>query len=158
MVLGKWPPRWAAFRARDPGQGICAAAAADAAAAVITTTTTLALLERVQMESGLRLFNRNKCLLNCWMVETRDCFLLTAAGVGTALFIGLGSQASVLCCLQHISRLPNDILAYVFPAVPTGWKRNPFLLKILDSRLKDATRFGDLGRNGISRLGETHCS
>lgn len=56
------------------------------------------------------------------MVETRDCFLLTAAGVGMALFIGLGSQASVLCSLQHISRLPNDILAYVFPAVPTGWR------------------------------------
>lgn len=59
------------------------------------------------------------------MVETRDCFLLTAAGVGMVLFIGLGSQASDLCCLQHISRLPNDILAYVFSAVPTGWKGDP---------------------------------
>lgn len=75
-----------------------------------------------------------------------------------ALFIGLRSQASVLCCLQHISRLPNDILAYVFPAVPTGWKGDPSLLQILDSGLKDATRFEDLGRNGVSGLDETHCS
>lgn len=87
------------------------------------------------------------------MVETRDCFLLTAAGVGMALFIGLGSQASVLCCLQHISRLPNDILAYVFPAVPTAWEGDPSLLQILDSRLKDATRVEDLGRNGVPPTG-----
>lgn len=31
------------------------------------------------------------------MVEQKDCFLLTAAGVGMALFIGLESQAGVLC-------------------------------------------------------------
>lgn len=70
-----------------------------------------------------------------------------------ALFIGLGSQASVLCCLQHISRLPNDILAYVFPAVPAAWEGDPSLLRILDSRLKDATEFEDLGRSGVS----PHC-
>lgn len=75
-----------------------------------------------------------------------------------ALFIGLGSQASVLCCLQHISRLPNDTLAYVFPAVPTGREGDPSLLQILDSGLKDATWFEDSGRNGVSRLHEIDCS
>lgn len=89
-------------------------------------------------------------MLNSWVVETRGCFLLTAAGVGMALFIGPGSQANVLSCLQHISRLPNDILAYVFLAVRAVWEGDPSLLQILDSRLKDATRLEDLGRNGVS--------
>lgn len=66
-----------------------------------------------------------------------------------ALFIGLGSQASVLCCLQRISRLPNVILASVFPAVPTAWEGDPSLLQILDSRLNDAPGCEDLGRNGV---------
>lgn len=73
-----------------------------------------------------------------------------------ALFIGLGSQASVLRCLQRISRLPNDILAYVFPALPTGWKGSPSCSRS-QTRLKDVTRFENLGRNGISRRAETHC-
>lgn len=78
-----------------------------------------------------------------------------------ALFIGLGSQASVLCCLQRISRLPNVILGYVFPAVPTAWEGDPSLLQILDSRLNDAPGCEDLGRNGVvppPPLGEIHCS
>lgn len=37
------------------------------------------------------------------MVEKRDCFLLTIAGVGMALFIGLESQANVLCCFNILA-------------------------------------------------------
>lgn len=50
-----------------------------------------------------------------------------------------GKPGKRLVLFQHISRLPNDMLAYVFPAVPTGWMGDPSLLHILDSGLKDAT-------------------
>lgn len=68
-----------------------------------------------------------------------------------------GKPGKRLVLLQHISRLPNDMLAYVFPAVPTGWMGDPSLLQILDSRLKDATWLEELGRNGVGSPCETHC-
>lgn len=57
------------------------------------------------MELGWWWSNRNKCLLNYWTVEKRDCFLLTASRVGMTLFIGSGSQANVLCSFNILADL-----------------------------------------------------
>lgn len=69
----------------------------------------------------------------------RDCFLLTASRVGMTLFVGPGSQAKCLGLLQHISRPPNDMLAYVFPAVPTPGRGEALLAESWTPVLNDMT-------------------
>lgn len=96
--VGKVAPAVGRIPVLAPGQGICAAATAAASVVLVSQ-------ELVQMEPGWRLFNRNKCLLNCWTVEKRGCFLLTASRVGMALFIGSGSQANVLCSFSLLADL-----------------------------------------------------
>lgn len=105
------------------------------------------------MELGWWWFNRNKCLLNYWTVEKRDCFLLTASRVGMTLFIGPGS----LVLLQHISKPPNDMLAYVFPAVSTpAWKGESLLAESWILILNDVARFEALGKEWSLPTREAH--
>lgn len=52
-----------------------------------------------------------------------------------------------LVLLQHISRPPNDMLAYVFPAVSTpAWKGESLLAESWTLVLNDVTRFEAPGK------------
>lgn len=80
------------------------------------------------------------------------CPLWPAAGVGVP-----GSQANVLCCSHHISRLASRMLCWPRCSQQPRAGRAPSSLRFLIPG-QDATRCEHLGRDGGSRLGDSPCS